>query len=51
MRTAEQGRRQLARRNLGLQGAARPAANVGRNHPDYGMTVSEHLAAKAQRSS
>jgi hypothetical protein len=24
-------------------------ANVGRNHPDYGMTVSEHEAAKRER--
>jgi hypothetical protein len=26
-----------------------PAANVGRNHPDYGMTPAEHWAAKKAR--
>lgn len=25
-------------------------ANVGRNHPDYGMTQNEHMAAKAKRA-
>lgn len=24
-------------------------ANLGRQHPDYGMTVAEHRAAKAER--
>lgn len=26
-------------------------ANVSRNHPDYGLTVEEHEAAKAARQS
>lgn len=27
-----------------------PRANVGRNHPDYGLSVAEHAANKLARS-
>lgn len=27
------------------------AANLGQDHPDYGMSMEEHLAEKAQRKS
>ena len=47
---AETQRRILARAKLGLAGDRTPAANIGRKHPDYGMTVAEHRAAKAARS-
>ena len=42
-------RRDAARLKLKLRGHAYPAANIGRAHPDYGMTVGEHEASKAQR--
>lgn len=42
-------RRSLARKRLKLEGDPVPAANVGRKHPDYGMTPAEHAAAKAAR--
>jgi len=42
--------RRHARRNLGLAGEPFPAANIGRCHPDYGMTPGEHVAAKARRA-
>jgi hypothetical protein len=35
----------VVRRQLG----SRARANLGRNHPDYGMSVAEHEAAKRQR--
>lgn len=52
---AELDRRRAARRRLGgwlksLKGEPRPAANIGRNHPDYGMTVHEHALAKRIRA-
>lgn len=40
-------RRRAARKKLGLKGDPIPAANIGRRHPHYGMTVREHEAAKA----
>lgn len=33
----------------GPQGSHLPLANVGRSHPDYGMTPKEHALAKAER--
>lgn len=46
--------RNRARARLGLTAFEYPRrvpwANIGRNHPDYGMTVAEHNAAKAQRN-
>lgn len=47
--TTEERRRRLARKRLKLEGNPVPAANVGRNHPDYGMRPAEHAAAKAAR--
>jgi len=42
-------RRNAARTKLKKTGDCIPAANIGRNHPDYGMTVAEHEASKAKR--
>lgn len=42
-------RRRRARDKKFLPGEPIPAANIGQRHPDYGMTVAEHLAAKAAR--
>lgn len=39
-----------ARTKLKLKGYPYPAANIGRNHPDYGMTPGEHAASKAERA-
>lgn len=36
--------------NLGSRYRGHGMANVGRNHPDYGKTVAEHLRRKAKRS-
>lgn len=44
--TDETDRRLRARQRLGLQGQPTVGyANVGRNHPHYGMTQSEHMGA------
>jgi hypothetical protein len=40
-------KRVVRSRGRTLPGVAR--ANLGRGHPDYGMTVAEHLAAKRDR--
>lgn len=52
--TSEIVRRSNARSRLGFIPFRRPWAvawaNVGRNHPDYGMTQDEHMAAKAKRA-
>lgn len=52
--TSELYRRNEARRRLGLLPFRRQWAvawaNVGRNHPNYGMTQNEHMAAKAKRA-
>ena len=39
-----------ARRKLKLKGDAFPAANVGRSHPDFGTTMSEHMELQAGRA-
>lgn len=42
--------RRVARGRLRLMGSyPYPAANIGRNHPDYGMSVKEHLISKEIR--
>lgn len=46
---AELGRRRAARQELRLTGVPFPAANIGRRHPDYGMTPAEHAFSKANR--
>ena len=47
---AQTMRRSVARRFLGLKGRCDIPANISRHHPDYGMTVAEHEAAKAARA-
>ena len=37
--------------NVGGRYRGHGMANVGRNHPDYGKTVAEHLRRKAARAS
>lgn len=48
--TAENMRRMKARKALFPKSKTRPEtfANIGRNHPHYGMTPSEHATAKAE---
>jgi hypothetical protein len=53
---SEEQRRLNARRERGLpvptHGRKKfPWAYVGRNHPDYGLTVDEHVKAKSERPS
>lgn len=48
--TRQDAARIAARRALGLDVLHLPIwANVGRRHPDYGLTGAEHQARKAER--
>lgn len=35
---------------MNTQSSVHVAANLGRKHPDYGMSMEEHLAEKAKRN-
>ena len=48
--SGHQSAREDARRKLKLKGDAFPAANVGRSHPDFGTTMSEHMELQAGRA-